>query len=59
MDPTAVQKQRAGVFTMLLILSLLALIIGSTFLYLEMKEYDMQIKAKAFSEPVAKTAESP
>jgi len=59
MDPTAVQKQRAGVFTMLLILSLLALIIGSTFLYLERKEYDMQIKAKAFSEPVAKTAESP
>ena len=37
-------KQSANIYTMLLILTFLAISIGSLFLYLEMREYGMSIK---------------
>jgi hypothetical protein len=39
-----VQKQRANVFTMMLILSFLNIIVGCLFLYLEMNTYEMKVK---------------
>ena len=37
-------KQSANIYTMLLILTFLAITIGCLFLYLEMREYGMSIK---------------
>lgn len=42
-----VQKQRANVYTMMLIVSFLCIIVGCLFLYLEMKEYNFQVKVPA------------
>jgi hypothetical protein len=39
-----VQKQTANIYTMLLVLTFLALVVGCIFLYLEMKAYDMQVR---------------
>ncbi len=39
-----VQKQRANIYTMMLILSLMEIVIGCLFLYLEMNAYHMQVK---------------
>ncbi len=39
-----VQKQRANVYSMMLILSLLFIMIGCLCMYLEMKAYDMKVK---------------
>lgn len=56
-----VQKQRANVYTMMLILSLMFIMIGCLFLYLEMNSYQMKVKvpgpAKASS--VQKPVEQP
>ncbi len=40
-----VEKPKASIYTMLLILSLFAILIGCLCLYLEMKAYDFKIKA--------------
>ncbi len=40
-------KQTANIYTMLLILTFLAITIGCLFLFLEMKAYDMSIKVSA------------
>ena len=40
-------KQHANVYTMMLILAFLALVVGSIFLFLEMRAYDMQSKPPA------------
>jgi hypothetical protein len=40
-------KQHANVYTMMLILAFLALVVGSIFLFLEMRTYDMEIKPPA------------
>jgi hypothetical protein len=40
-------KQHANVYTMMLILAFLALVVGSIFLFLEMRAYDMQTKPPA------------
>ena len=42
----AVEKPKANIYTMLLILSFLAIIIGCICLALEMKAYDWNIKAR-------------
>jgi len=39
-----VQKQRANVYSMMLILSLMFIMIGCLCMYLEMKAYDMKVK---------------
>jgi hypothetical protein len=39
-----VQKQRANVYLMMLILSFLAIVTGCVFMYLEMKVYDLKMK---------------
>jgi hypothetical protein len=39
-----VQKQRANVYSMMLILSLMFIMIGCLFLYLEMNSYQMKVK---------------
>jgi hypothetical protein len=39
-----VQKQRANVYSMMLILSLMFVMIGCLFLYLEMNSYQMKVK---------------
>ena len=54
-DETPVQKQRANVYLMMLILSFLAIVTGCIFLYLEMKVYDMKMKPDAaqISRPVS------
>jgi hypothetical protein len=44
LDDAPVQKQKANVYTMMLIVSFLALVVGCIFLYLEMKTYDMKIR---------------
>ncbi len=41
---SAGQKQPANVYTVMLIIAFVALVIGSIFLYLEMRAYEMQIK---------------
>jgi hypothetical protein len=50
-----VQKQRANVYSMMLILSLMFIMIGCLFLYLEMNSYQMKVKvpqnAKASAVP--------
>jgi hypothetical protein len=38
------QKQRANIYTMLLILAFLNIIVGCLFLYLEMNSYGMKVK---------------
>jgi hypothetical protein len=40
-------KQSANIYTMMLILTLLAIIVGCLFLYLEMRDYNMSIKVSA------------
>lgn len=47
-DPNAPKpaKQSAGIYTMLLIVSFIALVIGCVLLYLEMKRYDFDYKAE-------------
>ena len=56
-------KQSANIYTMLLILTFLAISIGSLFLYLEMREYGMSIKvsgdAKVPPPPPPKQAPEP
>jgi hypothetical protein len=37
-------KQSANIYTMLLILSFLAVVIGCLFMFLEMKSYDLNVK---------------
>jgi hypothetical protein len=39
-----VRKQPANVYSMMLILSLLFIMVGCLFLYLEMKSFDMKVK---------------
>ena len=39
-----VQKQRANIYSMMLILALLFIMIGNLALYLELKAYDMKVK---------------
>ncbi len=56
-------KQSANIYTMLLILTFLAITIGCLFLYLEMREYGMSIKvsgdAKVPPPPPPKEAPEP
>jgi hypothetical protein len=40
-------KEPASIYTMLLFLSMLAMVLGCIFLFLEMKAYNMQIKVPA------------
>jgi hypothetical protein len=40
-------KQHANVYTMMLILAFVALVVGSIFLFLEMRSYDMEIRPPA------------
>jgi len=40
-------KQSANIYTMMLILTLLAIIVGCLFLYLEMRDYNMSIKVSS------------
>ncbi len=42
-----VQKQRANVYTMMLVLSFLFIVIGCLALYMEMRAYNMQVKVPA------------
>lgn len=42
------QKQRATVYTMMLIFSFLALVLGCVLMYLEIEKYDGDIKAKEY-----------
>ena len=41
-----VEKPKANVYTVMLILSLIAILIGCLCLYLEMKEYNFEWKAR-------------
>lgn len=41
-----VEKPGANIYTMLLVISFVAIVVGCVCLYLEMAAYDMQIKAK-------------
>lgn len=43
------QKQKANVYTMMLICSFLALVLGCVLLYLELKKYDFDWAAKAYT----------
>jgi hypothetical protein len=42
------QKQRASVYTMMLICSFLALVLGCVLMYLELKRYDFDMEAKEY-----------
>ncbi|MFP6613824.1 MAG: hypothetical protein VB853_06245 [Pirellulales bacterium] len=52
------QKQRANVYTMMLICSFLALVLGCVLMYLELKRYDFDMEAKEYQvqRPVAAQA---
>lgn len=39
-----VQKQRANVYTVLLVIALVEIMVGCLFLYIEMKSYDFKVK---------------
>jgi hypothetical protein len=60
-----VQKQRANVYSMMLILSLMFIMIGCLCLYLEMSVYQMKVKvpqnmqAKSVQPPAATPAGAP
>jgi hypothetical protein len=41
-----VEKPKANIYTVMLILSLVAILIGCLCLYLEMKEYNFEFKAR-------------
>ena len=41
-----VEKPKANVYTMMLLMSLIAILIGCLCLYLEMKEYNFEFKAR-------------
>jgi hypothetical protein len=41
-----VEKPKANIYTMLLIISFIAIVIGCLMLYLEMKEYNFEFKAR-------------
>lgn len=45
-DRPASAKQKPDIYFMMLVLSFLALVIGSICLFLEVKSYDLDIKAK-------------
>ena len=55
-----VQKQRANVYTMMLILAFLNIIVGCLFLYLEMNQYGFKVKVPdAAKVPAAAPAPPP
>lgn len=48
------QKQSANVYTMMLICSFLALVLGCILMYLELKRYDFDIEAKDYKRSAAR-----
>jgi hypothetical protein len=53
------QKQRANIYTMLLILAFLNIIVGCLFLYLEMNSYGFKVKVPPEAKPPAFVAPVP
>lgn len=49
-------KQKATVYTMMLIFSFLALVLACILMYLELKEYDFDIEAKQYQSAFLKPA---
>jgi hypothetical protein len=52
----AVQKQKAGVYTVLLVLSLLAILVGCALLYAVINRYDGQLAPGAQAQPGGRAA---
>lgn len=55
----AVQKQKAGVYTVLLVLSLLAILVGCALLYAVVQRYDGQLASGAQAQPQRRAAVYP
>ena len=53
------QKQRANVYTMMLICSFLALVLGCVLMYLELKRYNFDMEAKDYQQSRAPVAVQP
>lgn len=51
-----VQKQKAGVYTVLLVLSLLAILVGCALLYAVIQRYDGQLAPTAQAQPSGRSA---
>ena len=45
---SATAKQRATIYTVMLIVSFVALVLASVLMYLELKKYDFDIEAKEY-----------
>ena len=48
-DKTPVQKQKAGIYTMMLIASFLVLVLGCVLLYLELEKYKFDHQAEEYN----------
>jgi hypothetical protein len=49
---SAAAKQRATIYTIMLIVSFVALVLASVLMYLELKKYDFDIEAKEYDRAV-------